>query len=333
VSQLAGAEKLPGQKKFWRIGKPDVPISPRCTPALLLPTATSAAPTSSRTHRRRYCRSDHFLYGHRLAEATIKPANEVLINAVILQSIMHNQYTNNQNLAPANTPGIHLPGQAIPCWYFEELQKNVISPDRILQMNTDEYFMITDRNISQGILVGYLGRVGAGTPFFQDRRRGLSYFNDYYDGKAGYFTFDGKTVYQLDQIQPGKPLLFILKQRDMEENNSAKQVHHTTIQGNNNIVTSGSNNSARVEQHGWTGNTEKFKEELTRHRVPAEDIQEIAEIVQHEQPDPASGIPTKATNWINKMLGKALSGAWEITTHTAGALLAEIIKSYYGLRG
>jgi hypothetical protein len=84
-----------------------------------------------------------------------------------------------------------------------------------------------------------------------------------------------------------------------------------------------------VHQTIWKGDIEKFQSELHRHKVPAEDIAEIAAIVQSQLSDAGTGMPKKALPWIHKMLAKALNDTWDITAHTAAAPMAEIIKEYY----
>jgi hypothetical protein len=179
-------------------------------------------------------------------------------------------------------------------------------------------------------LVGHLGRIGYHEPFFTDTTKTtLAYFLDYYQDEKGYFSFDGKTIYELTSIQAGKPLLFILKEISMDNPTTSPSQPGIAVQGHHNVVASGQHITVNVHQPIWKGDIEKFQSELRQHKVPAEDIAEVTVIVQSQTPDPVTGIPEKAIPWIHKMLGKALNGAWDITAHTAAALLAEIIKGYY----
>ena len=115
----------------------------------------------------------------------------------------------------------------------------------------------------------------------------------------------------------------------MEDNSKAPNVFN--IQGHGNVVTTGTNNSIQVGSVNVKGDMEKFKAALAEKMVPATDIVEITEIIQQEQPDASGKLPVKVETWMDKMVKKAANGLWHVTAHTAGALLAEIIKSYYGL--
>ena len=40
---------------------------------------------------------------------------------------------------------------------------------------------------------------------------------------------------------------------------------------------------------------------------------------------------SRVNNWIKKMMNKSLDGSWQIGIGTAGTLLADAIKGYYGM--
>ncbi|MFH0910969.1 MAG: hypothetical protein V1918_05655 [Planctomycetota bacterium] len=71
---------------------------------------------------------------------------------------------------------------------------------------------------------------------------------------------------------------------------------------------------------------------LARQGVSPEDLNELKEALRND-PAPASkrSLGREVSAWIAKMVGKAASGAWEISVGTAGTLLAEAIMMYYGL--
>lgn len=48
-------------------------------------------------------------------------------------------------------------------------------------------------------------------------------------------------------------------------------------------------------------------------------------------PDETGKFGKNVGNWIGNMVGKAASGAWDVSTGSAGALLAMTIGQYYGL--
>lgn len=242
---------------------------------------------------------------------------------------MSTQMNNNWILPSGRRLVAEIPTGALRIWYFSGVQAKEISKDLIFQTETFEYFLITERRLLKGILAGHLGRIDHQFPFFRDHQRNLTYFDDYSKRLPGVFTFDGITHYRCEEIQPGMPLLFVLKDINMDKNQEPVITSGITVQGNHNLVNTGSHNQIRIEHNTWKGDIEALKTELARHQISSEDIAEIAQIVMNDQPNPDSKMPDKAVPWINKMLTKAVQGSWDIATHTAGSLLAEIIKGYY----
>lgn len=213
---------------------------------------------------------------------------------------MQKTFPPSLGLPNANSPGIRLPGQSLPCWYFQENERKIISRDRILQIGPSEYFMITERDMSRGALAGYLGRIGQDTPFFEKEKRGLIYFDNYYEEKEGFFTFDGKMVYRLEAIHPGIPLLFKLKETAMENNDSLKNVHHITITGDHNLIAAGSHNAIHVE-----GNMVDYSE-LQKLGVSESAVTALKDILSSHKNDKPT-LSAKVGKWMGDVTASLVS--------------------------
>lgn len=111
-------------------------------------------------------------------------------------------------------------------------------------------------------------------------------------------------------------------------------MNHTIINtsGDGNVVNTGEKAKISAAINITKGN----KEELTKHLedigLSKEDTSELVEVLDVEQPDfEKKTFSQKVNGWTQKMLGKALDGSWNIGIGAAGTLLAEAIKSYYGM--
>lgn len=101
----------------------------------------------------------------------------------------------------------------------------------------------------------------------------------------------------------------------------------------------GDNTVIVVGDHNITNPTQIKKNDLDglekllhNNQVAKEDIEELKEIVQTEEPDRENKrLGAKANGWISKMVNKSLDGTWAIGIGAAGKLLADGIKYYYGL--
>jgi hypothetical protein len=100
--------------------------------------------------------------------------------------------------------------------------------------------------------------------------------------------------------------------------------------GQGNIVTSGSNNTITAHININKGDIEALRQELIKHKVTTEDVDELTEIVQSEEPI-QNELGQNSKNWLSKMVSKSINGTWEVGVATAGGLLVEILKKYYGL--
>lgn len=102
--------------------------------------------------------------------------------------------------------------------------------------------------------------------------------------------------------------------------------------GDGNVVNTGE----KVKISATINITKGNKEELTKHLedigLSKADTSDLMEILDEERPDfQKKTFGQKVNGWTQKMLGKALDGSWNIGIGAAGTLLAEAIKSYYGM--
>lgn len=101
--------------------------------------------------------------------------------------------------------------------------------------------------------------------------------------------------------------------------------------GDNTVIVVGDHNVTNPTQIK-KNDLDALEKLLSNNNVSSEDINELKEIVQSEQPDIENKrLGTKANNWISKMISKSLDGTWAIGIGAAGKLLADAIKYYYGL--
>lgn len=99
--------------------------------------------------------------------------------------------------------------------------------------------------------------------------------------------------------------------------------------GQGNVITAGSNNTIKANINISKGDIDSLKDELQANNVSSEDIDELTTLIKTEEPienDFGPGVK----GWISKMLSKAVDGSWEISIATAGGLLLEVLKKFYG---
>lgn len=232
---------------------------------------------------------------------------------------------------------VNAPDGAIPCWYVDDREKSsaiVENRQFCSYYTTSEYFRIINCPDPYH-LEGYLGRVGREPIYFERFDYGLTYFIDYRDRKNIYFTFDKTTLYRVAALIPDKPFRFSLQQINNHtmQNQPNDQITYQTIINarDGNTITTGNHNIISVVAD-IKGNQDALRKTLVDHKVPANDIQELVDIIQIEQPSSTGQLGAKADSWVRKMVQKSLDGTWEIGIATAGGLLTEILKSFFGIK-
>lgn len=105
-----------------------------------------------------------------------------------------------------------------------------------------------------------------------------------------------------------------------------------TTTGDGNTVNTGDNSTVINNAVITKGNKEELKKFLTDNGVANEDVTHLAEIIDEEESATTlTKFGPKVGAWIQMMIGKAVSGGWEIGVGAAGSILAQGILKYYGL--
>jgi hypothetical protein len=102
--------------------------------------------------------------------------------------------------------------------------------------------------------------------------------------------------------------------------------------GDGNIVNTGEKANISATINISKGNKDELSKYLQNNGLSEEETSELIKIIDTE--DPNFGNKTfgqKVNAWTQKMLGKALDGSWNIGIGAAGNLIAEAIKTYYGM--
>lgn len=128
----------------------------------------------------------------------------------------------------------------------------------------------------------------------------------------------------------------LIKFEELQQKNKQITIimNNTIItKGDGNIVNTGDNSKIQTTISISKGDKETLVQKLSESGVAQEDSDELIKIIDTEIPDKKTDkFGSKVNDWIQKMIGKALNGGWQIGIGTAGNLLADLIKSYYGLK-
>jgi hypothetical protein len=111
------------------------------------------------------------------------------------------------------------------------------------------------------------------------------------------------------------------------------QVFNTYITGNvQNIATGSSNFTQASELCVIEGDFLTLAKYLESHGVQNEDIEELKDLLDTDKKvEEESPFDKRVQGWIGKMMGKAASGAWQVSMSTAGTLLGKALSKYYGI--
>lgn len=111
-------------------------------------------------------------------------------------------------------------------------------------------------------------------------------------------------------------------------------IMNTTINnsGDGNVVNTGDKAKISAKININKGDKSELQNQLLNNGVSSSDTAELLEIIDTEEPNLDNGkFGEKVNTWTTKMLSKALDGSWNIAIGSAGSLLAELIKAYYGM--
>lgn len=98
------------------------------------------------------------------------------------------------------------------------------------------------------------------------------------------------------------------------------------------IVNTGEKAKINANINITKGSKDELSNRLRESGVKEEDIAELVEIIDDEEPNFVNNtFGQKVNTWTQKMLGKALDGSWNIGIGAAGSLIAEVVKAYYGI--
>lgn len=115
---------------------------------------------------------------------------------------------------------------------------------------------------------------------------------------------------------------------NMGKKNKLGDLSNNTFNGHTTIIVGDNNN---VNYTITEGSFDSLKNMLSKNGVTSGDISELKIILESEDPNYEKKIFGNLTNsWVSKMISKSLDGSWAIGIGTAGNLLADGIKAYYG---
>lgn len=120
------------------------------------------------------------------------------------------------------------------------------------------------------------------------------------------------------------------------ETNNQTIIHqmNTTINnsGDGNVINTGNQNQIENNVTLYKGDIERLQKELAKQGIEENDIIEISQIIQEEQPDLETGrLGVKSNGWISKIINKSLNGVGKIATGVSANMLATLVKQYYGI--
>ncbi len=118
-----------------------------------------------------------------------------------------------------------------------------------------------------------------------------------------------------------------------EETNSEKvqQISQQIIYGNVNTAVAGGH-GANIAVAVGERDKDSFIEHLVATGFPREDVAELAEIIEAEEPSNAEEpFGQNAKNWIASNIKKAAEGTWNMGISVATKVLTEAALKYYGL--
>lgn len=112
----------------------------------------------------------------------------------------------------------------------------------------------------------------------------------------------------------------------------SQKIFHTVVLGNVGNLSYGSSGvSQTAEIHVAENNLSSLRKFLEKYNVTEEDICELVNALNEDEELDQQGKLGKSTSeWIGKMVGKAVSGAWKVSSSAAADLLKQAILTYLG---
>lgn len=226
---------------------------------------------------------------------------------------------------------MNIPSQPLTCFHVNERDRHDYEGRNRPYLEYVTYnstiFLII-RTSETGIIEGYLGRTDREPRYFNALDRVHTYFIDYQNREKVYFTFDKTTLYELIDILPGSPMKLTLQRLPKHLSMDKPQIHIQA--GDGNIITTGSNNTISSNIQVNKNDLNSLRQALSKLKIASEDIEEISTIVQQEKPDAQGNFGSRTRGWLGKMLNKSVEGTWELGIATAGGVLTEVLKKFFG---
>lgn len=120
-----------------------------------------------------------------------------------------------------------------------------------------------------------------------------------------------------------------------EKTNEISKIMNQTIINNNgdgNVSNTGDNSSINYSNNITKNNLEELKSYFKEIGISDKDVEELVEVIDDEKPNiETKTFGKKVNSWVQKMLGNALEGSWKIAVGSAGTLLTQGLKSYFGI--
>ena len=109
------------------------------------------------------------------------------------------------------------------------------------------------------------------------------------------------------------------------------QIFNMTIHGGS-FGLIGNANSSSIEVNVRQYDFESLSDVLRKNGVSSEDIEELRRVLESDdKPSQPGRFGAGVSAWIEKMVGKAASGTWDIAAGTAGGFLSQVLTKYFGL--
>lgn len=110
------------------------------------------------------------------------------------------------------------------------------------------------------------------------------------------------------------------------------QVFNTYISGTvQNVATGSSNFSQEGDFQISVGNFKQLRDYLSSQGLSENDIDSLEEAIEKDNENKESGIGNSVQTWIGNMIGKASTGAWNVSTSIASTLLGKALSKYFEL--
>lgn len=150
---------------------------------------------------------------------------------------------------------------------------------------------------------------------------------------------------QILSVIRSKLLDFMLKLEDefgtstdiqflQKSNTKITSIMNQTIvtNGNGNLLNTGDSAKIKASINVNTNDQDSLKKSLHDSGISEEDTAALIAVIDNEAPSADGKFSVQVNHWISKMVNKALDGSWQIGVGAAGAVLAESLQHYYGIK-